>query len=154
MPKEMTLSTALKQIERDLEDYPHYVYIFEPWCKGCEICVALCPQKTLEMGRDKIDEVKMAVAEACINAFEHSGDRDGRVRLWFAVTGGRLVIRVENRGRALAGLPAAAAPGEQPRRRGWGLTLMRQLIDEVRIEPREDGVSLVMEKDIGGQSHG
>ncbi|MGH8699661.1 MAG: ATP-binding protein, partial [Burkholderiales bacterium] len=28
------------------------------------------------MGRDKIDEVKLALVEACINAFEHSGTRD------------------------------------------------------------------------------
>ena len=63
MPKELTLAMALTRIERDLENYPHYVYIFEPWCKGCEICVALCPQKTLEMGRDKI--ARVARPETC-----------------------------------------------------------------------------------------
>jgi serine/threonine-protein kinase RsbW len=110
--------------------------------------------ENIGMSPEDAGRVKTALVEACINAFEHSGDRDGRVRLWFAVTAGRLVIRVENRGRTLAGLPPPAAPGEQPRRRGWGLTLMRQLIDEVRIEPREDGVSLVLEKEIGVQSHG
>ena len=33
----------------------------------------------MEMGRDKIDEVKMAVVEACINAFEHSATPDRKV---------------------------------------------------------------------------
>ena len=39
----------------------------------------------MELGRDKIDEVKMAVVEACINAFEHSGTPDHKVELKFRV---------------------------------------------------------------------
>src|SRR5260221_11564974 len=39
----------------------------------------------MEMGRDKIDEVKMAVVEACINAFEHSGTPDRKVEIDFPV---------------------------------------------------------------------
>src|SRR5664279_6069535 len=39
----------------------------------------------MEMGRDKIDEVKMAVVEACINAFEHSATPDHKVELAFRV---------------------------------------------------------------------
>ena len=109
--------------------------------------------ENLGMSQEDSGRLKTALVEACINAFEHSGDRDGRVRLWFAAAGGRLVVRVENRGRSLASLPAPAAGGA-PRRRGWGLTLMRQLLDEVRIEPREDGVSLVLEKEIGGRPRG
>src|SRR5713226_6031254 len=35
------------------------------------------------MPRDKIDEVKLALVEACINAFEHSYTRDDQVRLTF-----------------------------------------------------------------------
>jgi serine/threonine-protein kinase RsbW len=110
--------------------------------------------ENLGVGPEDAGRLKTALVEACINAFEHSGDREGRVRLWFGVAGGRLRIRVENRGRPLAALPATEAAADGPRRRGWGLTLMRQLLDEVRIEPREDGVSLVLEKDLGGRSDG
>src|SRR5512135_208843 len=39
----------------------------------------------MEMGRDKIDEVKMAVVEACINAFEHSGTPDRKVEIDFRI---------------------------------------------------------------------
>ncbi len=39
----------------------------------------------MEMGRDKIDEVKMAVVEACINAFEHSYTPDRKVEIDFRI---------------------------------------------------------------------
>ena len=39
------------------------------------------------MSQDKIDEVRMAVVEACINAFEHSGSEDCEVRIELLVLG-------------------------------------------------------------------
>ena len=35
------------------------------------------------MSRDKIDEVKLALVEACINAFEHAHTRDEQLHLTF-----------------------------------------------------------------------
>lgn len=99
-------------------------------------------------------KLKTAVVEACINAFEHAGAADGRVRLQFSVRRGRLLLRVENRGRPLAALPARAAAGRDARGRGWGLTLIRELVDEVVLEPREDGVSLLMVQHLGGDGRG
>ncbi len=97
--------------------------------------------------------LKVAVVEACINAFEHAGVADGRVRLVFTVDAGRLLLRVENRGRPLAALPSPATAGREARGRGWGLTLIRELVDEVVLEPREDGVSLLMVKHLGRGEH-
>src|SRR5450759_5574760 len=59
----------------------------------------------MEMGRDKIDEVKMAVVEACINAFEHSATPDRKVELSFRVD-------AEENGRG---------PNPRPRPRGTAL---------------------------------
>lgn len=103
--------------------------------------------ENLRIGPQEIGRIKMALVEACINAFEHSGVREGRVRLLFSVAGGDLRIRVENRGRRLdAFSPQAAEGAEDRRKRGWGLTLIRELMDDVAFEPREDGVSLIMVK--------
>ena len=62
----------------------------------------------MEMGRDKIDEVKMAVVEACINAFEHSATPDRKVALSFrdrlgrrAAGGAYLEVDVADAGRGL-----------------------------------------------------
>ncbi len=110
--------------------------------------------ENLAIDAETTGRLKVAVVEACINAFEHAGIADGRVRLVFSAGGGRLVMRVENRGRPLAALPSPAAAGRESRGRGWGLTLIRELVDEVVLEPREDGVSLLMVKYLGRGAHG
>ncbi len=61
----------------------------------------------MRMSPDKIDEVRLAVVEACINAFEHSHARDHKVYITFAVIGDRepekLEIRVARPGRRVLG---------------------------------------------------
>jgi indolepyruvate ferredoxin oxidoreductase beta subunit len=63
MPRELKLVDALPLMEQDLTDYDSPVYIFEPWCKGCEICVSLCPRKSLEMGPGKV--ARLARPDTC-----------------------------------------------------------------------------------------
>ena len=110
--------------------------------------------ENLDIDAAEIGKLKMALVEACINAFEHGGERAGRVRVVFAAGAGRLSMRVENRGRPLAALPPLAAAGREAGGRGWGLTLIRELVDEVSLEPREDGVSLLMVKRLTRGGHG
>src|SRR5262245_24955388 len=52
----------------------------------------------IAMTRDKIDEVKLALVEACINAFEHAECRDEQLHLTFRLGGeskGREWLEVE-----------------------------------------------------------
>jgi len=110
--------------------------------------------ENLDLAAAEIGKLKMALVEACINAFEHGGERAGRVRILFTVGAGELAMRVENRGRPLGALPPQAAAGREAGGRGWGLTLIRELVDEVSLEPREDGVSLLMVKRLTRGEHG
>lgn len=112
----------------------------------------------MELGRDKIDEVKMAVVEACINAFEHSGTPDQRVELRFRVAteddsdGGRTFLEVDVLDNGHGFDPSrVSAPqiGEKlraPHKRGWGLRIIRSLMDDVRIVSGERGTMIVMRK--------
>jgi serine/threonine-protein kinase RsbW len=112
----------------------------------------------MELGRDKIDEVKMAVVEACINAFEHSGTPDHKVELKFRVAtdaganGGRTYLEVDVLDNGHGFDPSrVTAPeiGEKlraPHKRGWGLRIIRSLMDDVRIESGERGTMIVMRK--------
>ncbi len=106
-----------------------------------------------EMGfdRDAVAGIKTAVIEACINAFEHGRARNGRVFLRFVAGADRLAIYVENPG-ADFDAPAArevSMAGEGPglpRRRGWGMELMKGLMDEVRIEKVMGGARIALVK--------
>jgi serine/threonine-protein kinase RsbW len=110
----------------------------------------------MEMGRDKIDEVKMAVVEACINAFEHSATPDHKVELAFRVCaeeGGRgayLEVDVSDAGHGFdptrLKTPEIAAALRSSRKRGWGIKIIESLMDDVRIESGEHGTHIVMRK--------
>ncbi len=90
-------------------------------------------------------EIKTAIVEAMINAAEHSLSPDGRVALTFAATADKITISVANRGLKLTNHMLAQDDGPSERR-GWGLKLIRQLMDDVRVEPTDDGTRLVMIK--------
>ncbi len=106
------------------------------------------------MSPDRVDEVRMAVVEACINAFEHSHAAERKVDITFSSDGGpqpeRLEIRVHDRG--VGFLPGEV---EEPRiehklkgerKRGWGLKIIQGLMDEVEILSGSRGTTVVMSK--------
>jgi serine/threonine-protein kinase RsbW len=111
--------------------------------------------ETIGMSRDKIDEVKLALVEACINAFEHSHTRDGRVALTFRTCqaeGGKewLEVEVGDRGRgfdvATLEPPSPERTFEGKRKRGWGLQIIKSLMDAVEIHSGEWGTRILMRK--------
>lgn len=107
-----------------------------------------------QMSIEKVDEIRMAVIEACINAAEHSDSADSRIHLSLRLLGDDLPRKVEvSVGDHGVGIPAeilARGSGEQlrvtPRKRGWGLSIIRGLMDEVEIESGRDGTTVTMAK--------
>jgi serine/threonine-protein kinase RsbW len=92
----------------------------------------------LGMHQTRVEAASVAVVEACLNAMEHGGGTMV-VRLFGegAPERPRLVIEVEDHG---SGFDPASAPRNSASRvlgcaskRGWGLTLIRELMDEVQI---------------------
>jgi serine/threonine-protein kinase RsbW len=96
-----------------------------------------------------INQIKTALVEACINAGEHSLSPDAKIYLKFASFDDRLVLTVSNRGLRLADKVREMSPDAElsaDTRRGWGLGLMRNLMDDVRVESVDDGTRIVMTK--------
>jgi serine/threonine-protein kinase RsbW len=91
-----------------------------------------------------INQIKTALVEACINAAEHSASPDRKIYQKFAVENDKLVITVANRGLRLN--DKKQAPAVLDGRRGWGLKLMKTLMDEVHFEETDDGTSISMTK--------
>ena len=110
--------------------------------------------RRLEFGPDEINQIKTALVEACINASEHSLSPDRKIYQRFRVENDKLVVTVSSRG--VAAPPPAAQNGElnpdtnanggTRGRRGWGLKLIRTLMDEVEFERVDDGTRLRMAK--------
>ena len=108
----------------------------------------------IEMPRDKIDEVKLALVEACINAFEHAHARDDRLHLTFRVgrEEEREFLEVEVLDRGMGFDQASVAPPSPEKtfsgrqKRGWGLQIMRSLMDSVDITSGHGGTRILMRK--------
>ena len=92
-----------------------------------------------------INQIKTALVEACINAVEHSLSPDRKIYQKFVVESDKITITVSNRGLRLAEkLSKAISP--EIGRRGWGLKLIKGLMDEVNIEQVDDGTCITMVK--------
>lgn len=110
----------------------------------------------IRMSPDKIDEVQMAVVEATINAFEHSGASDRRVSIHFHVLGPEgeprgLQITVTDSGVGISdGDLAKSRKGDPtsplPRKRGHGLRIINGLMDQVDIHSTSTGTTVIMTK--------
>ena len=107
------------------------------------------------LSEDKIDEVQMAVVEACINAFEHSGASDREVRVLLQVLGTDdqpkgLQITIQDAGVGFTPdkIPKRRTeePAALPRKRGYGLRIIDGLMDHVDIRSDSAGTTVVMRK--------
>jgi serine/threonine-protein kinase RsbW len=109
--------------------------------------------ESIRMSPDRIDEVRMAVVEACINALEHSHASDREVFVTFQVLGDpdpeKLRIMVKDHGIGFSPKvkeePAVVDKPKKPPR-GYGLKIMRELMDEMEIHSGPGGTTVVMSK--------
>lgn len=92
-----------------------------------------------------INQIKTALVEACINAAEHSLSPDRKIYQKFTFADDRIKITISNRGLRLTDKKIAEIEPTEGRR-GWGLTLMRKLMDEVHVEQVDDGTRISMTK--------
>lgn len=96
-----------------------------------------------------INQIKTALVEACINATEHSLSPDNKIYQKFTVDEEKIVITVSNRGLRLSDKVApepTSGSDTVSGRRGWGLNLIRGLMDDVQIKSVDDGTAIVMTK--------
>jgi serine/threonine-protein kinase RsbW len=116
---------------------PQEVEIFLPSTLGYEkvarnAAAAVAEEMGFSTGR--IEDLKTAVAEACMNAIEHGNqeDKTTSVSVLLSVASERLQVTVADEG--LTAMPSEfPSPGGTDGSGGWGMFFIEQLVDEVEV---------------------
>jgi len=106
--------------------------------------------ESIDLDPDKIDEIRMALIEACLNSFEHSKSKDQMVHVRFRVKPDLLEITVKDYGVGFDPQNVEEADISRAIRgdikRGWGFKIMRTLMDEVSVSSHAGGTQIRMIK--------
>ena len=102
----------------------------------------------MDFDENDIDEIQLAIIETCINAFEHSKSEDNRVSIKFIMRDNELELKITDCGVGFRLDHAKPAKiGEVGlKKRGWGLEIIRNMMDEVSIESSDKGTTITMIK--------
>ena len=152
------LAAHLSEMEGSIQppDEDNEVELIIPMGADYELLAATTAEqlaRRLKFRPEAINQIKTAIVEACINASEHSLSPDRKIYQRFRVENDKLVVTVASRGVVPANLASqngeqlsAQTEGEGKSRRGWGLKLIKTLMDEVEFQRVDDGTQLRMTK--------
>ena len=106
--------------------------------------------KHMDLSEEKTGEISMALIEACINAFEHSESKS-EVYIDFLIEEDQLTIKVIDKGKGFdqsnVKIPKIESKlNSDERKRGWGIMLIKELMDSVDFESDHTGTTLTMIK--------
>jgi len=117
------------------------------WVAVARLAVAAVASR-LRFSVDEIEDIKLAVAEACTNCIQHGSDAD-RIEITSEITADEVRVSVRDRsvGHKLESVENDAGFADGRRTEELGVFLIRALMDEVtyRVDARE-GTELVMIK--------
>lgn len=114
----------------------------------------------LRLGKKKLERLQTAVAEATINAMEH-GNRyqpDLSVHIQILASATDLVVRIKDQGQKLP-IPEPEKPdieaklAERQTPRGWGLFLMKNLVDDMYISSDDTYNTIELVMSLRGSDH-
>ena len=96
--------------------------------------------KLMGFSEDRIEDLKTAVEEACLNAIEHGNQQNANVKVLVELIAdeSKLQVDIHDKGKGIRGkIPKpdidAKIAGQQSTR-GWGLFLIQSLVDEVEFD--------------------
>jgi serine/threonine-protein kinase RsbW len=100
--------------------------------------------KSMNFPPERVEDLKTAVAEACMNAIEHGNKLDAttRVGIRLVVDKDKLQIAVQDQGSGVAKMRTPDLEGRMEGKldpRGWGIFLIENLMDEVTFESTAEG---------------
>ncbi|MGH7707970.1 MAG: ATP-binding protein [Vulcanimicrobiaceae bacterium] len=116
------------------------------WVAVARLAIAAVANR-LEFSYEEIEDVKLAVAEACTNCIHHAAASDA-IEIHCEVDERELRVRVRDAGGGARSRRARPAPvGDEPAMDGLGIFLIQSLMDSVEyhVDPKT-GTELLMSK--------
>lgn len=98
-----------------------------------------------------LKKLNLAVIEVCINAFEHGASDEGTILLTYDFSPTRITVKVKDFGKGFD-ISEIETPDikkklfEDDRTRGWGLSMLDKLVDNVDIESTKNGTTITLTK--------
>jgi serine/threonine-protein kinase RsbW len=136
-------------IELEIPARPEYVAL-------ARLVVSSLASSRRDLTDDRVDDLKVAVSEACTNAIEahHSADSDDSVVVRCIELDDRIEIEIQDRGAGfdpdtLPEHPPVTDPERLNFERGLGIPLIKTLVDEVHIDSSAEGTKVVMSMNCG-----
>ena len=126
-------------VEMEIPPAPEYVGIVRHAVEGIA--------RRMSFDTSQIEDLKLAVGEACTNAVRHGCPRNGtsNVAIRFIVMPGGLLVEVTN-GTDGCASPVLPAKPDVTKEGGLGLYIIRQLVDEVDILWQDETATIKMLK--------
>jgi len=93
---------------------------------------------------DRIEDLKTAVGEACLNAIEHGNKMDTSTKVGITLTmeDSKLQVSVKDEGKGIEEIPTPSIESKikgEDKPRGWGIFLIKNLVNEVTFEQDPEG---------------
>lgn len=123
----------------------------------CSTEFVTVPRRTIEgiasrlsLTPEEIEDLKLAVGEACSNAVKFSGPNKPNVHVLYRIQGDRLEIEVKNSGSSFDGCEGRVndRPIDPLTEGGLGLYLIEQIMDEISIKSNCGETTITMVKQI------
>jgi serine/threonine-protein kinase RsbW len=131
-------------LELEIPARPEYIAI-------ARLVVASLATSRRDLPDERIDDLKLAVSEACTNAIEAHGasDTDEHVRIQVRDDEAQFEVSVDDRGsgfdlEAIPTHPPVTDPERLNFERGLGIPLIRSLVDDVEFTSSASGTSVRM----------
>ena len=127
-------------IKMEISANPEYVSIIRLTTSGIANKVGFC--------LDDIEDLKVAISEACTNAIKHS--LEDRFTIIYTMIENGLTIEIIDNGKGYVSKEVSEPDLDNLKESGMGLFIIESLMDEVKIESKEgNGTSIKMTKYLG-----
>jgi serine/threonine-protein kinase RsbW len=102
--------------------------------------------RELTLGDEVLADLKLALTEACGNVVRHAyTDGHGDVSVLFTIDDSRILMTVRDYGDGIRAPDSIdEAPVEGPLEGGMGMSIIRAIVDELAVEPGDDGQGTVV----------